>query len=320
MTKDRMKKLAARAYAEQHGVPYTQALREVAAARTSTQTNSPPAVAPALARTSPFTRMSMLPTQMTVLDGLLGGGLPRGEVTALWAPTGTGTSMFGLTLARMTAKAAQHAVVVTAESATSMYVERIIAATTGIATRDLARGVTLPESWPPDWQAYLHLYDPERLPTDPRQTANELRADAMQTGRAPTLIVIDDLRPFQIYATDAPEVFADLARDLQAAVVVIDALPSALCRTEPSEPDEFDDITTLGWPHRVPEASELLASEQTEVLARTATTTLILTEQDTRPDDEVVVLDVTVRTRRGPGGITQVRRDGPRARILVGAR
>jgi hypothetical protein len=115
-------------------------------------------------------------------------------------------------------------------------------------------------------------------------------------------------------------VFAELARDLRAAVVVIDALPNFLCRVEPSLPDEMDDITTLGWPHRVPSNDELLDEEQTRVLAETASTSLIMTTPGDPPiEGEVTVLDLTARSSRGPGGVMQVRRDGPRSRILPGA-
>jgi hypothetical protein len=305
MTTNKNTKRAAREYARAHDVPYTQALRAVAG-------TSP---------TSTFGSWPMVPTQMTQLDGLLGGGLPRGEVTALWAPTGVGTSMFGITLARITAMSAEHAMIVMAESNRDVYVRRLIAATTGVATSGLRAGTEhVPASWPPPWGDYLRLYEPERSPTDAVQTANELRADAHHTGRAPALIVVDDLRPFQVNNPDSPVVFAALARDLRAAVVVIDALPSVLCRVEPSQPDEFDDITTLGWPHRVPSDDELRSEEQTRVLAATATTSLILTTPGDPPiEGEITVLDLAVRSPRGMGGVMHVRRDGPRSRILPGA-
>jgi len=51
-----------------------------------------------------------------------------------------------------------------------------------------------------------------------------------------------------------------------------------------------------------------------------ATTTLVLTTPGDPPaKGEVTVLDLTVRTSRGPGSVMQVRRDGPHARILPGA-
>jgi hypothetical protein len=304
MTSNKNTKLAAREYAKAHSVPYTQALRAVTGP----------------APTNAFPAWPMVPTQMTQLDELLGGGLPRGEVTALWAPTGTGTSMFGITLARMTARAAKDAVIVMAESGSELYVRRLIAATTGVPTSEFDASAGVPDSWPPAWGSYLHLYEPERLPSDPVQTADELRVDAHNAGRAPVLIVVDDLRSFQVHSPDAPVVFAELARDLRAAVVVIDALPNFLCRVEPSLPDEMDDITTLGWPHRVPSNDELLDEEQTRVLAETASTSLIMTTPGDPPiEGEVTVLDLTARSSRGPGGVMQVRRDGPRSRILPGA-
>jgi hypothetical protein len=100
-----------------------------------------------------------------------------------------------------------------------------------------------------------------------------------------------------VYNPDAPLVLAQLARDLRVTVVVIDALPSVLCRVPPTHPDEFDDITTLSWPERVPSDEELRAEEQTQVLATTATTSLVLTTSGDPPvEGDVTVLDLTVRT------------------------
>lgn len=296
MTTNKNAKLAVREYAQSHHVPYAQARRMMAEQPTPAR----------------------VPTQMTRLDEILGGGLPRGEVTALWAATGVGTSMFGITLARMTAMSANHAIIVAAESGRELYLRRLIAATTGITTGALSEQ-NMPSDWPPAWGEYLHIFEPDRLPTDPVETANELRADAHNAGHPPTLIIVDDLRSFQMCNPDAPLVFAELARDLRAAVVVIDALPSVLCRVPPTHPAEFDDITTLGWPERVPSDEELRADEQTQVLAATATTSLILTTPGDPPvEGDVTVLDLTVRTGPGPSGGMKVRRVGSVARILPG--
>jgi len=309
MTSNKNLKLAAREYAAAHGVPYTQALRAV--------TQDAPA-APAVPR---------VPTQMTLLDELLGGGLPRGEITALWAATGAGTSMFGLTLARMTAMAAKRAVVVMAEDHPRRYEQRLIAATTGVTVSALRAGnAQVPASeWPPPWLPFLELHRPART-RDVASIAAELHASVERTGRTPDLIVVDDLGPLYDYdlpdpASAAPPVLAQLAKELRAAVVAIDALPSDLCRVPPAQPEEFDaDFLGLSWPERVPTQDELRTHERARALTTVATTTLVLTTPGDPPaKGEVTVLDLTVRTSRGPGGVMQVRRDGPRARILPGA-
>lgn len=310
MTSDKNLKLAAREYARVHGVPYTQARRAV-----TSQDGACLALPP-------------LPTQMTRLDVMLGGGLPRGEVTALWAATGVGTSMFGITLARMTAMNAKRATLVMAESNRDVYVRRLIAATTGVTVPDLRRGIAeVPKSaWPPSWMAFLDLYEPDRQPTHVVKIADELRADAENTGRVPLLIVVDDLGPLYDYdlhnpTAGAPPVLAGLARDLGAAVVAIEALPSDLCRVPPAQAREDDlDFLGLSWPERVPTYDELRSHERTSVLASTATASLILTTPGDPPvKGEVTTLDLTVRSDRGPGGVMKVRRDGPHARIVPGS-
>jgi hypothetical protein len=301
MTSNKNVKLAARAYAEERGISYTQALRAV-----SERTGLPP-----------------LPTGMSRLDQMLGGGLPRGGLTALWSATGVGTSMFGITLARITAMSAHRAVIVGAEDQPNTYVSRMVAATTGIATNDLHSGTDLAAAgWPPPWLAFLDLYEPAEFPADMRQVANELEADIAHTGRAPALVVIDDLGALAGSVDDNVQVLTTLAWSLRAAIVVLEALPPALCRVEPANPTEMQaqgiDLM-LTWPERAPTDDELRAHPRTAALANAASASMTLTTPGDPPVlDLVAVLDLTVRSAHGDGGEMKVRRDGPRSRILPG--
>jgi hypothetical protein len=288
MTRNKAQKAATRAHAKRQGISYTAARRALA---------QPPVPA-------------LLPTGIAELDRLLGGGLPRGRLTALWAATGVGTSMFGLTLARAVSTRGQDATIVAAEDGSDLYVQRLAAA-------EAADGGASP--WPPSWGNYLRLYSPEGLEPDLQGIADDLRTSVEQEGRQPDLLVIDDLGALDAYRREGAQILARLARDLGAAVLVIDALPPELCKVPPSEPDDYayEPFAWIQWPERVPSEEELGGAEETRALMLEAAASLFLTTPgDPRASGEVVDLDLTVRTQRRHG-VIQVRRDGPRGRILA---